>query len=256
MDIDEYFRSIEGLAKQIAQDGIAPQDFVEHPKEHADLVSDCVTFKETLLTAQEENELSGYLPLGFFTGNTRRQRLASFAFCFDLQHAADLLDVKRQCDPYRIDQPLFKGEPELFKSVRQSAGGEARQKELIALQSIQSVSGSEVYRVGKGYGKLCRFLSPGIVNWSHTNFPNSETFVRLDPYQYYSEKPVQLLTEATLVPANPRWLGDFSLRKGMKDFASYQLLERRPAEAPAEFWDYRIRHLRRLEVHVARRKDD
>ncbi len=95
---------------------------------------------------------------------------------------------------------------------------------------MSSVSGSEIYRAGNGFTKLCHYLSPGIVNWAQNEWPTAPAFVRLDAGYYSSTQPLQLLTEATLVPANPRWLEDFSLRKGMKDFAAYHLLNRPPSE--------------------------
>ncbi|WP_162930094.1 hypothetical protein [Pseudophaeobacter sp. EL27] len=59
-----------------------------------------------------------------------------------------------------------------------------------------------------------------------------------------------------MVPANPRWLSDFSLRKNMKDCAVYQLLKRAPKEGVREYWEYNVKHLRRLEVHVQRRDEN
>jgi hypothetical protein len=42
----------------------------------------------------------------------------------------------------------------------------------------------------------------------------------------------------------------------MKNFASYQLLDRPASEGHAEYWDYHAKNLRRLEVHVERREED
>ena len=206
-------------------------------------------------SSQEENDLTGYLVLGLFAEAARRRRLATFAFCFDLQHAADLLDIRRECEPYDSAQPLFVGAPNLFDRIRRGENG-SPDLELIELDAVRSVAGSEIYRAGKGFSKLSAYLSPGIVNWAHNAFTGRPVYIRLDPHHFYDAQPLHLLSEATLVPANPRWLPGFTLRKGMKEFAAYQLLDRPPAEAPAEFWDYRVRHMRRLEVHVLRRRED
>ena len=56
------------------------------------------------------------------------------------------------------------------------------------------------------------------------------------------------------MPANPKWIPNFSLEIGNKDFAAYSLTDRPYAEAPTEFWDYHVRRLRKLEVHVKRRQ--
>lgn len=256
MDIDAYLKEVDHLARVSVDNGIAPQDLIEKPGNHADSVTDCIICRESLLTSQEENDLSGYLVLGLFTGRARRQRQATFAFCFDVQHAADLLTIRRQCERYDRTQALFTGAPELFDKIRTREDGGGPDLELIDLDAVQSVAGSEIYRAGQGFTRLSPYLSPGIVTWARTTYPKRPTFIRLDPHQFHTSQPPQLLTEATLVPANPKWLSGFSLRKGMKDFAAYTLIERPPADSPAEFWDYRIRHLRRLEIHVARRRDD
>lgn len=60
-------------------------------------------------------------------------------------------------------------------------------------------------------------------------------FFRLDADVFSAIQPLQLLAEATFVPANPRWLKDFSLRKGMKDLASYELLDRPLSQGQAEY---------------------
>jgi hypothetical protein len=209
-------------------------DFIENPAPHAEVVADCVACRELLLSGQEENDFSGYLVLGLFRGQSRRRRLATFAFCFDLQYTVDLLDIRRQCDRYDKAHPLFTGAPKLFDRIRKRDSG-APDLELIDLNAVRSVGGSEIYQVDGGFAKLSPYLSPGIVNWACQKFPQSPMFVRLDPHRFYKDRPLQLLTEATLVPANPRWLPGFSLRKGMKEFAAYDLQDCSPRDAPRSF---------------------
>ncbi|MBY3246032.1 hypothetical protein HFO16_32440 [Rhizobium laguerreae] len=59
-----------------------------------------------------------------------------------------------------------------------------------------------------------------------------------------------------MVPARPSWLSNFGLRKGMKDFGSYQLLNRPISDGQAEYWDYDVKMVRRLEVCVERREEN
>lgn len=255
MDIDIYFTNVRKLATLANQQNIAVHDLIESPGEHAWLVNSSVRIRETLLSDKEENDLSSYLEIGIFAGQPRRQRLARFAMTFDVKHESDRLKLHRHCEPYNQTQPLFQNEPSLFQSIRRRENGN-HDFELIDVAAVRAVSGSEVYLAGNGFTKLNPFLSPGIVNWAQKEWPGAPTYIRLDADTYSSIKPPQLLTEATLVPANPRWLRDFSLSKGMKDFAAYELQDRSPSEGLGEYWDYHVRHLRRLEVHVQRRKDN
>lgn len=255
MDIDIYFENVRKLAALVNEEKLAIHEMIESPNTYNSIIEPSVQFRETLLSSEEENDLSGYLAIGIFAGRSRRERLAAFAMTFDIQHEATRLRLRAQCEPYSKTQQLFQNVPSLFEQIRRRENGN-QDYELIDLQAVRSVLGSEVYQVGCGFTKLCPFLSPGIVNWTQQQWPSAPTYIRLDPDSYLNAKPFQLLTEATLVPANPRWLADFSLRKGMKKFAAYQLQDRPVSEGHGEYWDYHIRHLRRLEIHVQRREDN
>lgn len=255
MEIDEYFEGVGHLAKIVKEANVAVHEFVENPGVHAAMVAPLLAFREGILTSEDENGLSGYLAIGFFAGRSRRERLAAFAMTFELEHEWTRREVKRLCERYDSGQRLFQSAPGLFEKIRRRASG-SQDFELIDVSAVSSVGGSEIYRAGSGFAKLCPYLSAGIVNWAQKEWPTAPAFVRLDAGYYSATQPLQLLTEATLVPANPRWLQDFSLRKGMKDFASYHLLDRPAADGPAEYWDYHAKNVRRLEVHVERREDD
>jgi hypothetical protein len=254
MDIEAYFRVVDELAAECLNGDVAPQDLIEEPGERAAMVSDCVAFRCSLVDSAEEAKLDGYLQMGFFRDGNRRERLGSFAFCFELQHALELLDAKRQCAPYSREQKLFVGEPGLFEQIRKRENG-SPDFEMVDLAAVRPYEGSTICALGHGFGKLVSFLSPGIVSWAKTKFPTIPIYVRLNPYWFQKTKPQRLLTEATLVPANPRWLGDLSLRRGMKEFAAYELHDRSPRESLSEYKDYRMRGIRRLEVYAARRND-
>jgi hypothetical protein len=255
VEIDEYFDKVGHLAMVAEEANIAVHELVEDPGANAAMVASLLAFRESILTSEDENGLSGYLAIGFFAGRTRREHLAAFAMTFEIAQEGKRREIKRLCERYNRDQLLFQGVAGLFDKIRRRASG-SQDYELIDVSAVSSVGGSELYRAGNGFTKLCPYLSPGIVNWAQKEWPSAPAFVRLDADYYSSTQPLQLLTEATLVPANPRWLKDFSLRKGMKSFASYQLLDRPASEGHAEYWDFHAKNLRRLEVHVLRREED
>ncbi|MHC0055522.1 hypothetical protein [Actibacterium sp. D379-3] len=254
MDIDKYFESVRELAKVANETGAQVHELIENPRQHKALVSASINFRISLLSSEEENGLSGYLAIGFFTGRPRRERLAAFAMTFEVGHEATRLNVEKQCQRYDRTQLLFQNVPSLYDKIRQRENG-SRDCELIDVKAVSSVFGSEIYSAGSGFTKLSPFLSPGIINWAQKEWSSAPIFVRLDADVFATAQPPQLLTEATLVPANPRWLKNFSLRRGMKDFASYALQDRPVSAGTAEYWDYHVRHLRRLEIHVERREE-
>lgn len=255
MNIDSYFESIALLAKAANATSVPAHELIDDPGTHATIVAASIAFRESILSSEEENNLSGYLAIGFFAGRPRRERLAAFAMSFEVEHEATNLEVARQCKRYSEQQTLFQNVPFLYEKIRHRGNGN-KDFELIDLAAIDSVYGSEIYRAGSGFTKLCPYLSPGIINWARKEWPTAPIFVRLDADIFAMTEPPQLLTEATLIPANPRWLRDFSLRRGMKDFASYALQDRPAIEGVSEYWDYHVRHLRRIEIHVERREEN
>ncbi|MBB3394249.1 hypothetical protein [Rhizobium sp. BK060] len=255
MEVDHYFETVGIMADRSRLLNIAPHELVEKPGDHTSIVQALVSFRESMLTSEDEDWLTGYLSIGLFSDRGYRERLASFALAFEIDRELKRREIRRLCRPYTKDQRLFDRVPPLFDSIRERASGQS-DRELIDLEAVVSVGGSEVYRAGSGFTTLCPYLSPKIVNWVIREWPGASTFIRLDADQYFEERPPQALMESAIVPASPRWLKDFSLRKGMKDFGSYQLLGRPLSDGHAEFWDYHVKMVRRLEVHVERRKDD
>lgn len=257
MGIDDYLRCVELYAERCEKDKISPQDLIENIGLGDSEIQKCIAIRRDLIDPREEEFLNAYLEIGLFLSATNRnERISLFALCFDIQYALDVISLKRQCEQYRQNHVLFHGSPDLFSKIRSKSETGNPDLELININAIQAVNDSEIYNVGDGFARLTHLLNPGIVNWARGCFPNSPIFVRLDPHFFSKKQPPKLLTEATLVPANPKWLADFSLRKGMKEFAAYCLDDVQARDDPQQFWDYRIRGIRRLEVRVERRDDN
>jgi len=146
------------LATFANESNVAIHEMIESPGQYASIINTSLQFRETLLSGEEENALGGYLAIGFFAGWSRRARLASFAMTFDVQHEATRLSLRAQCEPYSQTRPLFQNEPSLFERIRRKESG-SQDYELIDLVAVRSVSGSEVYKAGSGFTKLCPFVS-------------------------------------------------------------------------------------------------
>jgi len=256
VDIDEYFNRVNTLARECAQSDTAPHDMIESRGIGNRDIAECMKTRLELITAPELEKLNAYLEIGLFVfAKKPSERQALFALSFDIQHALDLVSLKMQCAPYEPNQPLFQGALSLLNHIRQRSN-DSVDGELLDLSAIRSVSGLSIYKVDGGFSRLTCLLNPGVVNWARARYPNSPTFIRLDPFFFKHQQPRELLTEATLVPANRKWLGDFSLRKGMKDFALYALQDVSPQDDPRGFWEYRMKGVRQLEIRVRRREKD
>lgn len=256
MDIDEYFNRVNTFAQECAQSETAPHDMIESRGVGNRDIAECMKARLELITAPEAEKLNAYLEMGFFSfARELSQRRALFALSFDIQNALDIISLEMQCTPYEPNQPLFQGAPALFNHIRKRPNNSV-DLELLDLSAIRSVSDLNIYKVDEGFSRLSHLLNPGIVNWARATFPNSPTFIRLDPFFFKHHQPLEILTEATLNPANPKWLAGLSLRKGMEDFALYALQDVSPRDDPKEFWEYRVKGVRQLEVSVKRREKD
>ncbi len=107
VEIDEYFEKLGHLAKIAKEANVAVHELVENPGSHAAMVAPLLAFRESILTSEDENGLSGYLAIGFFAGRTRRERLAAFAMTFEIEHQWKRREVKRLCERYESGQRLF-----------------------------------------------------------------------------------------------------------------------------------------------------
>src|SRR5690349_14714030 len=124
MDIEQYCGEVSALALQCEETQIAPHDLIETDGLRSPRIRDCMNMRRSLMTAQEEESLEGYLAIGLFRfARERSNRVALFAFCFEIQHALDLLGFQRQCEPYEQNRPLFRAAPVLLKHIRRRKGG-------------------------------------------------------------------------------------------------------------------------------------
>ena len=249
MGIDEYFNRVNTFARECAQSETAPHDMIESRGMGNRDIAECMKARLELITAPEAEKLNAYLEMGFFSfARELSQRRALFALSFDIQNALDIISLEMQCTPYEPNQPLFQGAPALFNHIRKRPNNSV-DRELLDLSAIRSVSDLNIYKVDDGFSRLSHLLNPGIVNWARATYPNSPTFIRLDPFFFKHHQPLEILTEATLNPANPKWLAGLSLRKGMEDFALYALQDVSPRVDPKEFGEYRVKVVMQLDVN-------
>jgi hypothetical protein len=78
--------------------------------------------------------------------------------------------------------------------------------------------------------------------------------LRLDPSGWYAKQPKMRLEEAVIAPADPTWMQTLALFPGMKTFAAYVLEDCDLKTDLAQYRDYHLRHIRRLEVSAQRRE--
>lgn len=76
-----------------------------------------------------------------------------------------------------------------------------------------------------------------------------------DPTFWTSSQPLMRLEEAAIAPANPAWMKTLALFPGESTYAEYALEEGDPKTDMDAYRDYKIRHIRRLEVRAKGRRE-
>lgn len=260
--IDEYLIAIRQFATELEARGDgAFERFVAGLKGQSEVAEACVALRQAVATEDELASMTGYLEIGYFADPDETRRRAWWLFLFDIVHAHDNLLLEAICEPYRRDHPLFKGAPKLFDHIRrrQLNDGLAGEPdyELIDESAARSVGSSEVFALDLGgFAKLVPQLRPQIPAWMRSAFPAAPRYLRLDPRGWYATQPMMLLQEAAIAPANPTWMQTLALFPGMKTFAAYVLEDCDLKVDMAQYCDYHLRHIRRLEVSAQRREAD
>lgn len=249
-EIDQYEDGVGRLALVVVAADDPGHQFWQDLMDASAEAEALAQFRLAFLTPQERQELSGYLELNWFEDPDTERRLSWLALYTDVRRNVRNLETENQCAEYDASQPLFVGAPALFAAVRRRAGSTKARLELIDESAMENVGGGAVYKVGQGYAKLARSLSPAVVLWGQQNFPNAPRYVRLDPFRYYKNAPPVMLTEAAIVPANPHWIRTMALHA--RETARYDLLE----GVKEDMWDFLALGVRRLEMSATRGDDD
>lgn len=253
MTIDEYFEEITHAVSTCVSESISNQTYVERLiAESPDKTRNIIHVRKELLCVSDYEQLGGYLAIGYFTVFNSSDRIALFSFLFDIGNALKVQLLRNRFQKYEIGQALFSGDTELFNCIRKSSSGNL-DLELIDAYSLDNIQGSEVFCRNGIFYKTDSFLNPAIYALCKANFDGSPIYIRLDPTQRYSTQPLFQLNEEILIPANPNWWRNLNIYRRNKEGASYILYEKEPAkDSHQEFWEYKIRGIRRLDVLAKR----
>lgn len=257
--IEEYFAAVRSFADDfVRRDDDCFEAFIMGLSGNAEAEA-CVTLRLEVATRTELDTKRPFLELGYFPDPDEMRRLAWWLFYSDLVCAYENVRIEGACEPYRRDQPLFKGAPRLFDRIRRrpaDKGAGSPDYELVDEAATRCVDESEVFAVDPGFARLPSDLAPRIPAWARSVFPEAPRFLRLDPRFWFAAQPLMRMEEAALVPANPSWMKSLALFPGMKEFASYILEDYDPKSDMAQYRDFHIRDVRRLEVAAQRRSAD
>jgi len=256
MTLEEYFEEIENAVSVCIKDSITNQDYIENLiSSSSDKVQNIISIRKELLCPSDYENLGGYLEIGYFTDFESSERIALFAFMFDVGSALKIKLLRRRFEQYEINQPLFSGDSELFKCIRSKKTGKS-DLELIDTSFLENIQDSEIFSRNNFFYQIDAHLNQALYPLCKQNFAGAPIFIRLDPTIIYLSQPLFQLNEEVLIPANPNWWKNLNIHRRNKEGASYILYPKEPTkDSHQEFWEYKINGIRRLDV-VAKRNND
>lgn len=243
---DRYFDDVDAAARHCLAAEVAPIDFLEQATgEWKRDVSALIRLRAEWVTEEEARALEGLLTVGYFPDLEESARRGAFALALDIEDARDRIDAHQRCEPYTPADPIFAGDAGLYAATR---GGE-----LVDVGAVERTAGSEFVKFGGQYARVDRSVPAALLDWLDAAFPAAARSVRLDPRRVWSIPPWPSAREALIIPARPRWWADLSILPGTHDGARHDLLPVAPSrETVRQWWDYNVRHIRRVEMHVGR----
>lgn len=249
-DIDLYPSDLATLVQRTIKKGRAPHEFYEDLiRCNDELAWRLLITRENVLTSLDYERVLGYLTLGFFPIEPVDRRVAAFLVAFELEEAVAHYRLQQRFESYSPSQPLFQHLPGLLEHVRN--------EELIPVDRLDSIQDDGIVTVNGLYARLDPMLPVGLVHWIQREFPQAPLFVRLDPTVAWRTCPPQSLVETILSPANPRWWRKLSLHPRTGTGGTYRLdAPTNPQDDIDAYWEYHVKHLRRIETSATRRKDD
>lgn len=155
----------------------------------------------------------------------------------------------RYFNSYRDSQPVF-------KNTRLS--NKLRDGELISLDGCKIIN-DHVFLDGN-YFRL-PYYNEAMVKYLKYVKDRYKTFVRVDPYVVLNKQPLKTVLEAVIRPIDPKWIKNLTLYSGNKTAGEYELQdplsyllpgEKRSFKEQLAFYEYHLRHVRKLEVYAAR----
>jgi hypothetical protein len=242
----DYFRYVNEIANECLKRAVPAVEFLETPPSGwGEIVRQLVDIRSRLVTSDDAANAAGMLSTGYFVTYIGADRIAAFAAQADISARCQQLFLQRRCSPYSRGDALFHAYPHLFDTLLND--------ELIPLSEVPRRRGAGHVAVGSHFAAIDGAVTPELLDWVTDTFPTLPKWIRLDAHSLWDKCPMRTVREAIIVPTRPEWWRDLSVINRTNFHARHDLFPVTPSpQTVLEFWDYEVRHIRRLEVNVAR----
>ncbi len=249
--LKDYFTLLDEVVASCHSDNVASHTNLDDLSRNDPVfIRKFLAARKTFMTDSDKEKASPYLPIGYFRDFCVEDRLVLFTLSFEVANQLHQRRMDERLEPYKMEHPLFKATPDLWRHVRMS--GE-RPADLVNSAGLMFVAGTEFVKFGSHFAELDYGLNPGLVSWIRQRFPKSPLYVRLHPYRVFGERPSSRLHEAIVRPIDPHWWINLEVHPGQLTGLTVEIADpASPSEDLEVWWERHVKGIRRWEMSVKR----
>ena len=250
----EYENGLRLLADECVINQLAPANYLEKLllEENKEAI-DLFIFRYFFFDKHDLEKVRGYLKIGFYIGKTEEERVIFFCLEFELETLIRRKCLINLCKKYNDQQALFVQHPNLIEFIRIKGSRKGKpSNELVDYYALKQLGKSEIIKFDNSFTKLSG-LNSRLSEWIALELPDCPLFVRVNPDIVSDTQLPQLLTEELQInPHNLDW-ASFKFKDALFTAVQYDLQDIEISlETRAEFWDYKIRGIRSLQISTSR----
>lgn len=251
----EYEIGLERLADACVANQLNPAKHLEKLLLEQDKsATDLFTFSQFFFDKHDVERADGYLEIGFYKNKTDEERAVFFCLEFELESVIRRKRLINLCKKYNDKQALFEQIPDLTDYIRAKGSRKGKPgNELVDYSALKQLGKSEIVQFEDQFTELSG-INPRLSEWISSTFPQCPLFVRVNPDVVSGTQLPQLLTEEfQLNPYTFDW-DSFKFKDALLEAAQYDLQDIAVSqETKVNFWDYRIRGIRSLQISTTRK---
>ncbi len=246
--IDEYFENVQKLAMRACEESLTAMEILEGQSGSVELARKLIDDRSLFVSDPDRERCSVYLETGYFNDLSDDKKVAAWMTLFELQNEMTVISLRKTCEPYSKNQPLFQSSADLWDKVRISGD---RPPELIDISGIRWDPSGQLALLKSTKARLGNHLRPELLNWLRTYYADCDLFARLDPYDVGHDLNA-VLNEEIIRPIDPKWWKNLSIWENTKSAGIYELSQCSPEEDLGKFWEYSTKNFGRFEVQFRR----
>lgn len=204
-DLDNYFDDLDEITNFLMSNPfITSTDFFydrnkEIPEEIQKRVDRAYNFRATIIDKNDLERINPFIA-SIEDDDLKERNKVNFTFTWDLQDWQIEKELRNRCKPYEKSDPIFQ-ETKLLERLT------TNDKDLVEINREDEIE-DEIIKINQNYYRTDRSLNASTIRFLKTLFlqyPDSKLWIRLSSGKKYSNKPLKILNEEAIIPADKVW---------------------------------------------------